>query len=1451
MPHGLPSSIGRYEIQATLGVGGFAVVVAAYDSVLDAPVAVKVLSEAGARDADLCDRFLQEARLLRRVQSPHVIAVHDHGVLDDGRPYLVMEIASGGSLAERIASTGHAVDQEGMARVVTSLAEGLAALHAVDVVHRDIKPANLLIIGQSGGSNTDATVLRHTILDTDERLVVGDLGLAKDVGRTTVGHTVLGGTLHYQSPEQTQPGAPIGPAADIFAATAVLWTMLTGEPPPSAETLDAHLDTFPVPLHAALRRGLAVDPADRHATIGDWADDALGALDVVPATGLTTRRSTQGATCPFKGLASFQREDAAYFFGREAMIDELVGRLQSRNTLIIGGPSGSGKSSVMRAGLLPAIERGALPGSETWTRGLWSPGADCLAELALQLNRLHPERPPLDADAVRANPAVVRHHLAPGTRAVLAIDQFEELFTLTDDDDDRVAFIGALEALTGDQGSQIRVVLALRADFYATCARYPWLAQTISENQVLVGPMQRVELRRAIEGPAQRAGLRLEPGFADAVLDDTGTGPATLPLIAHALMETWLRRRGTELTLDGFRAAGGVAGAISQSAEDAYERLGASEQSTARLLFLRLVNPGEGGPDTRRLLPAEELVDDHAAASVAATLADDRLVTIDERGVQLVHEALITAWPRLHHWLDDARDDLHTQQRLSVAARAWTESELDPDLLLRGAPLTAALEWRARTDFDADHLVAHFVETSEQAHLAAETLATEAQRRRRRVRAGAFSALSVLAIAAIVASVVAFSALRTSRHNESEAERRFVGALATQAASVADAQPLLALALAAESAARAKMIDPEAQGALVVARTALATSDIVAISSPIPVGDALTVVMSPAGDRFVTGGRDGRVQIWNAATRSEEATLGPLSEGVEEAAIDPSGRWLVAVGRFGIRRWDLEDLGDTAGTIVASPEAAVWSVDFSDRGDRFVIGAEDGTIQQYRTAQATPAGPAMRGTADTLSVAYLSGDTLIASGTGAGAVGLWDANTGAVIGEPIAAHGSDDVWELLGSPDGGALLSASSDGTARVWSIPGGQPAGPPIAGAATGDRVNGVMWSADGASILGGGDDGRLRRWDRSTGRQLAESAIGHDDRVIDLASSADGTRVVSLGRDQDVRLWSIGASVPVDEVLVDLGEPLHGVAVSKDGRLIAAGGDGVVHIVARDGTRVGEVKAAKGPVFAVAFMEDDTLAVGDAGGALRLWDIAAKRSVAVRAQAHAGLVSAVAVEPGTDRLVSVGDDGVVRSWRIAGRRFEREAESAAHGSDADLAIDRDGLVLTAGVDGTIRFWTRDGARAGAPLLVDSAGDRVSGVALSPDGSTIAAATATDGVTLWDGAARSRSTVLNGQPTDQLGVAFTPDGATFVSTSRGGAIVLWSAVSGEPLGPRFTSHTDAVWRVALLPDGTVVTASEDGTIRTIDALDLKRACALGAGAFDAQARRRFLGDRSPRGCRR
>ncbi len=479
--HDLPDRIGRYQVRAVIGVGGFAVVVRAYDEGLDTDVAIKVLNHDHAIDADIRARFVREAQLLRRVRSPHVVAVHDLGELDDGRPYFVMEFASGGVLAERMPERAGVVDADGLIAVIAALAAGLGALHDAQVVHRDVKPANLLVVstGPMGDRADDpVTATRRSLVGDDERLVVGDLGLAKDQGRTTVSPTILGGTPHFRAPEQTRLGAEVSPATDVYAATGVLWSLLTAELPPAPDELGPRLEGVPVAWHELFERGFAAEPDERLPTMAEWAAAAMGAVGRATAVvaGLGFRSAAPGTTCPYKGLAAFQPEDASLFFGREAFVDELVGRLRTSRKLVVGGPSGSGKSSLLRAGLIPAVEAGALPGSQNWRVLLFTPGPDALAELHHQLETFAPAGTVPTVATMRTDPRSARAVAQVEPGVLLAIDQFEELFTLNPPGEAE-AFLAVLAELVDPPRSQVRVAVSLRADFYGASALHPWLAR--------------------------------------------------------------------------------------------------------------------------------------------------------------------------------------------------------------------------------------------------------------------------------------------------------------------------------------------------------------------------------------------------------------------------------------------------------------------------------------------------------------------------------------------------------------------------------------------------------------------------------------------------------------------------------------------------------------------------------------------------------------------------------------------------------------------------------------------------------------------------------------------------------------------------------------------------------------------------------------------------------------
>ena len=400
--------------------------------------------------------------------------------------------------------------------------------------------------------------------------------------------------------------------------------------------------------------------------------------------------------CPYRGLAPFDAAHAEYFFGRERLVAELVARLVGSTLLAVVGPSGSGKSSAVRAGLLPALADGVVPGSEHWRRAVMRPGARPLAELSRALARAVPEAgdegaAPWIADALE--------RLPDGERLVLLIDQFEEAFVACRDQAEREAFFDALVEGAGDPDERLVIVLAIRGDFYARCAEHAELSTLVSANQLLVGPMRRDELRRAIELPARRAGLRVEPRLVSALVGDVASEPGGLPLLSAALVELWQRRDGRSLRYEVYERSGGVSGAVARLAEHAYQRLSPAERLRARPMLLRLAGADDEQAEgfVRRRVPLDELeLDrDEDAARALAVLTESRLLTVDEGAAEVAHEALLREWPRLSDWLAEDAEGRHLHQHLIGAAGEWRDSGRDPAELYRGARLASALDWAA------------------------------------------------------------------------------------------------------------------------------------------------------------------------------------------------------------------------------------------------------------------------------------------------------------------------------------------------------------------------------------------------------------------------------------------------------------------------------------------------------------------------------------------------------------------------------------------------------------------------------------------------------------------------------------------------------------------------------------------------------------------------------------
>ncbi|MGZ6642852.1 MAG: nSTAND1 domain-containing NTPase, partial [Solirubrobacteraceae bacterium] len=444
--------------------------------------------------------------------------------------------------------------------------------------------------------------------------------------------------------------------------------------------------------------------------------------------------------CPFKGLASFDVDDAEVFFGRERLVAEMVARLAGAPLMAVVGPSGSGKSSALRAGLLAALAAGVLPGSERWAIVLLRPGE-------------HPLR------------ALEQATLGITGRAVVAVDQFEELFTACRDERERAAFAAVLAERAGDPRRQTLVLVAVRADFYGHCAAYPELSRLMGANHVLVGPMRRDELRRAIELPAERAGLIVEPELADALVADVADEPGALPLLSSSLLELWQRRDDRRLRLDTYDQAGGVRGAVARLAERAYEQLEPARRDVARRVLLRLAD-GEGDAVLRRRVPLAEL-EGEGVDETLSVLADQRLVTIGEGEVEVAHEALLREWPRLQGWLEEDAAGRQLRLHLIGASGDWAARGREAGDLYRGARLAAALEWAVEHDQELNALEREFLEQSRRESEAEVERQRRTNRRLRFLLAGA----GVLLLVSIAAGGFAAYQAEHARQAQQTAEQ--------------------------------------------------------------------------------------------------------------------------------------------------------------------------------------------------------------------------------------------------------------------------------------------------------------------------------------------------------------------------------------------------------------------------------------------------------------------------------------------------------------------------------------------------------------------------------------------------------------------------------------------------------------------------------------------------------
>jgi len=784
--------------------------------------------------------------------------------------------------------------------------------------------------------------------------------------------------------------------------------------------------------------------------------------------------------CPFKGLACFEVADAPYFFGRERLVAELVAGLVGAPLLGVVGPSGSGKSSVVRAGLLPALAGGVLPGSETWARVIMRPGEHPLSELKTARARA----------------------LAAGSRVVLAVDQFEETFTACRDEPERAAFIADLAV--GDHDARV-VVLAIRADYYGRCAAYPELSGLLAAHHVLVSAMRHEELRRAVERPALRVGLRIEPELTDALVGDVEHEPGALPMLSTALLELWQHRHGRLLRLATYEATGGVRGAVARHAEDAFRQLDSAQQTVARRMLLRLAAEDASGAVERRRVPLAELdSDDEDAARVVALLTDQRLLTVGAGTVELAHEALLREWPRLRGWLEEDAEGRRLHRHLADAAREWDARGRDAGDLYRGARLATALEWRAHHEPDLNRTEQAFVIAARNAEQS-EFHAARARRRR-----AVTLAIALLTVIAGISTILAVRGIQRARFEQRVADSRN---LATRALGHLGDDAALAALLGLEAYRREPTF--EARSAVLYALPALGIDR--QFGRPLEHGAPLkAVAMSRYGRTLASAADDGTIRLWDLRARRQVGAALNNGSAVLSVSLSPNGRTLAAGGAAGLRLWNARTHRPLGG-LLAGHVAAVRSVAFSPDGGTLASGGADGTVW------------------------------------------LWDATRKRPIGAPFDA-GSGPVNGVAFNHDGKTLATADQDGTVRLWDVDARRPLA-----ALKGHTgfVNAVAFSVNGDVLASAGQDGSVWLWDVGARRPLGLPLTGHTAVIDSVAFSLDGKTLATASADRTVRLWDVAARQPLGAPLeAHTGRVSAVTFSSRDRRLVSAGEDGTIRL-------------------------------------------------------------------------------------------------------------------------------------------------------------------------------------------------------------------------------------------------------------------------------------------------